>query len=855
MVVKAIHQPDVYLKNTENVNSSEIVSRERIERSLTPIFFGSCDINEDDKEMLNQYKFDLYDGYKDSLDESKINLIESSGWLQHNAFVDSIDSYRFKTALQNEKAYTVFYSIKTVNGYEETTQPYQFIAIQSYLLKLENLTLRVDSSSPYCSENGCINIYLTTGITEEGIPARLSGSYVISRTSEKSNFKVWENLKYLNFFAKELNDELVFQDFSIESGVKYQYAIQSESSTGVRSNLLQEKVEVPHWVDFEYSYLYCDNIQLRLSYNQKMSSFKYTTLTSKQDTLGGKFPKVSKNGYAHYAEFSITGLISFQMDEDQTFMKLKDEGFYYKDELVIPKGKFTVVPDIRAVCESRVETYGQAADTGSSTLITNSTQLSNDNIYIERKFREKVEEFLNDFNYKLYKSPTEGNIVVVLDKISLTPNATVGRMIYEFSATAYEVAENTLPILDEVGIINIGSFGELTTDEIFTTIGQISGSYNTIDKNENACANRQDIFSEVQNQEEVSIDNVYALKLNHIKSFWVERYPEHQFVLEKKYNESGELEPIESANERIKEALDIEIIQLEAELSQAKINEEPTEELERQLKEYRGIKKQVREGWKDLPAELEVNGKTVFVMPYKIYSLTMPIISLKVIKSAYPLIINYSCEMARVEDKKQGILKAVDTGHIWGQVAGIFTNTESIVKAYNYNSGAIDQVPLQVFEDGEIKNFIKDQNGNILFDYTNYNLYKTLNIYKMIEEDTQRQVELIYNKFVLGKFEDTDNGYKEKDGYRFYYDGITSLEIEAEPGTTFYIGASRSGNDAIEVKIGRNGKYRLVPPFGVIQYFKLAEPAFVLVNYKSLVTIATVEYDGKGDGTSELILG
>jgi hypothetical protein len=90
---------------------------------------------------------------------------------------------------------------------------------------------------------------------------------------------------------------------------------------------------------------------------------------------------------------------------------------------------------------------------------------------VERKFREKVEEFLNDFSYKLYKSPTEGNIVIGLLNISLTPDKTLGRMTCTFTGTAYEVLENTIENLNEVGIINIGEFTTLSSSDIHLSFG------------------------------------------------------------------------------------------------------------------------------------------------------------------------------------------------------------------------------------------------------------------------------------------------------------------------------------------------------------------------------------------------
>jgi hypothetical protein len=51
---------------------------------------------------------------------------------------------------------------------------------------------------------------------------------------------------------------------------------------------------------------------------------------------------------------------------------------------------------------------------------------------------------------------TEGNMAVMLTDINLTPNNVIGRRLYEFSCTAYEIEDGySLDILDSLGIINI----------------------------------------------------------------------------------------------------------------------------------------------------------------------------------------------------------------------------------------------------------------------------------------------------------------------------------------------------------------------------------------------------------------
>ena len=73
----------------------------------------------------------------------------------------------------------------------------------------------------------------------------------------------------------------------------------------------------------------------------------------------------------------------------------------------------------------------------------------------EKLFREEVLKFLLDGKPKLFRSATEGSILVKLTDVTLTPNDQLGRMIYSFSATAYEVDDTTLENYDKYDIQNI----------------------------------------------------------------------------------------------------------------------------------------------------------------------------------------------------------------------------------------------------------------------------------------------------------------------------------------------------------------------------------------------------------------
>ena len=73
---------------------------------------------------------------------------------------------------------------------------------------------------------------------------------------------------------------------------------------------------------------------------------------------------------------------------------------------------------------------------------TRNTNLTSDNIYLERNFKLEVLEWLNNGKPKIFRSPTEGNYIVRLMNVSLSPTDSLNRMIHTFSCTAYEIAEN-----------------------------------------------------------------------------------------------------------------------------------------------------------------------------------------------------------------------------------------------------------------------------------------------------------------------------------------------------------------------------------------------------------------------------
>jgi len=80
----------------------------------------------------------------------------------------------------------------------------------------------------------------------------------------------------------------VYTDYTVESGISYKYGIQSVNTYGIRNtrqeiqfvkrnteNKVIETSPATVTVDFQYSYLYYNGTQLKLKYDNTVSSFKH----------------------------------------------------------------------------------------------------------------------------------------------------------------------------------------------------------------------------------------------------------------------------------------------------------------------------------------------------------------------------------------------------------------------------------------------------------------------------------------------------------------------------------------------------------------------------------------------------
>ena len=446
--IKAIGKPRITIPILKNFDSNVDVNikNKTFNLNVSTLKFEGTYSNEDVSETLYSYRVQLLDTDDSLLEDS--DILYTNQYYTPNQF-----NYLFKTELKDNHRYRLSLTYTTSNKYEESYLFNIYVSqayiedIVVYAATIENVDLThnesfikkfKESTSKVLEEDeGKIVIKL---YSEKVQPVMTN--LCIRRADSKDNFQTWSDIKIINCVNKTINNLPIFEDFTVESGVWYKYGVQTIDSSGYRSLLYVFDEEPTSLREFEYSFLLgTDNKQLKLKYNNNMNSYTYNYSESKADTLGGEYPFITRNGATKYRSFPVTGLLSYTMDENEQFTS--DEELY-KYKRIIKKYR-----------DRRIEEgFG---------------------IYDYKKefdFREEALKFLYDGKPKLFKSSTEGNIIVRLMQVAAQPNQPLNRMIFAFTSTAYEIAEATIENYDKYGFLDIGDY--LTSfEETETGLGEM----------------------------------------------------------------------------------------------------------------------------------------------------------------------------------------------------------------------------------------------------------------------------------------------------------------------------------------------------------------------------------------------
>lgn len=443
-LIKPIEIPKFYILQLGGSSLSEQTGESDnvaiVYSSIEPVFTGVY-VPVNAKESLKSWRMRLYD-------QSEVNLLADSGTNQVNAYESDGGRLTFECELpyvmSNNSLYHLKFDIETKNGYTQTRE-YNFTAM--------------------ASASGTINAILTASVNEEDGYAAVSlassagimhTNVTVRRTSSKSNFTIWQDIANKTFENSALNWE--FDDFTIESGVFYQYSAQTRDNRGRRSVSVKSNTIMGEFDDAfltEKGGSLSDALQLKIRYDMNITNSVINVGEAKTDTIGSQYPFIRRNGNMYYRSFPFSFLIACETDNNHLFTTE------------------------RILRDNQVDLYKTTYSDHSLTVESGRYDYT-----YQREFRRKVEQFLYNNKVKLFRSLTEGNILVKLMGITLTPKAELGRLLYSVDATAYEIDAPTLKNIDAYGIQQIGTYNpNIVFNQI--KIGQLNRFRNEWDSDGN----------------------------------------------------------------------------------------------------------------------------------------------------------------------------------------------------------------------------------------------------------------------------------------------------------------------------------------------------------------------------------
>lgn len=438
--------------------------------------FGALEDGEKETETLKSFRIKAYNNNQLVMDSGEQY---TSNNRNPNEF-QYISNYSF----QDGETYSLYITCTTQYDYIETKK-YYFTLIQYYHSNMPIINWNIQSED----ELGRMKVEMSS-------EKNFIGSFVIRRTSNKSNYSFWEDVHF-GFYIGEDPFHYTWYDYTIENGYFYKYCVQALTKTKNNNKTLitrsrgqvENDGKTVHLASFNSTYLVGDEIQLNIKYNTQISSLSKIVQESKIETLGSKYPFIRKNGNIEYKEFSLSGLITLYMDElNEPLVNIYDSTDTTKFEqskndthtFASYNNVFQFSPD----AEVEKKTLSQYNE-------KNNISKQNDIIY-EQKFRDKVLYFLQNNQVKLFKSPTEGNILVKLMNISLDPVDGLNRHLYNFSCTATEIDDFNLLNCDKYNVQCIGEYKDISLEgEVKSLFVQETGSFTM---NDNICQKISDRF-------------------------------------------------------------------------------------------------------------------------------------------------------------------------------------------------------------------------------------------------------------------------------------------------------------------------------------------------------------------------
>ena len=476
-LLKCIQEPQTFIFTLDTA-----LNKEDGNSPITPLAINTPLLNVSGQTKFQDGESETVKTYKLSLETFAISesgkivteqVIETA--TLNTNYYDNSNSfkYKFKTMLDNG-LYWLDISYITKNGYDSTVNSQNPFEPKKYGLYIqinanEGIAPPIsDISIDSDKDNGRIIINATVDDQQTNEDVTIT----IVRSSSNTRFKEWEEVYTALYHPK---DKIIFDDRTIESGVWYKYNFQVIDKSGARSRFIDESIYKPSplMIVFDDVFLTAGDKQLKITLNNETGSLSYNLQESRTDTIGSQFPWIRRNGAIKYRTFSLGGLISYLGNNEMILFsnsENSDTNIEYQNNLA--------EKNINGLFYSKDDLFPQEISELYQSYNLNNGITNYNDIMLEKVFRDKVIDFLLEDRPVLFRSATEGNILIRLMDLSFSPNTQLKNYIYSFGSTAVEIAECNFDNFHKYNIYDAGStdvaVNAFNECQIIERIGQIN---------------------------------------------------------------------------------------------------------------------------------------------------------------------------------------------------------------------------------------------------------------------------------------------------------------------------------------------------------------------------------------------
>lgn len=215
--------------------------------------------------------------------------------------------------------------------------------------------------------------------------------------------------------------EAYLYDYFVENGNYYRYALQPITADGRKGPITEFFDTVSTYEGFWM--LGEQDMQFSFIYDGNISTITHNKSEAVIETITGRYPFVVSSADLDYRSFNFTGKLTYQQDVHRL--------------LVSDTYSEAISPDPTIPINFVEIKYGDEAALNKKADIS----LLDESMVMQRIWRQKILEWLKDGKPKILKSEAEGNILVRVTNVTVTPVQSLYGLIADFSCTMTEIGD------------------------------------------------------------------------------------------------------------------------------------------------------------------------------------------------------------------------------------------------------------------------------------------------------------------------------------------------------------------------------------------------------------------------------